>query len=219
VSSTWCLNTKRSASAVQATKSCSDSPSGKRTRCGAANHSAKSCDCVLSTSWYVLNCQALQNARLYLEGTGNCSASCNASSHRTGVDLGWMPLSRDVFCNGAGLGLSTLSQGKIFSADGLLTGNCTLAENFKLTQQPSGTLTVDRACHVVGTIAYTVCDPINGACSKQSDYVVRASVSLWRSGDGSRLSGFQSWSCSVGGRGCGRTPPPNVLPFELIQGE
>jgi hypothetical protein len=105
------------------------------------------------------------------------------------------------------------------SKDGLLTGNCTLAENFKLTQQPSGTLTVDRACHVVGTIAYTVCDPINGACSKQSDYMVLASVSLWRSSDGSRLSGFQSWSCSVGGRGCGRTPPPNVLPFELIQGE
>jgi hypothetical protein len=105
------------------------------------------------------------------------------------------------------------------SKDGLLAGNCTLADNFKLTQQPSGTLTVDRACRVIGTIAYHVCDPINGACSTQSDYAVRTSVSLWRSRDGSRLSGFQSWSCSVGERGRGRTPPPNVLPFELIQGE
>jgi hypothetical protein len=105
------------------------------------------------------------------------------------------------------------------SKDGLLTGNCTLAENFKLTQQPSGTLTVERTCRAVGPIAYTVCDSNMGACSKQSDYVIRTSVSLWRSTDGSRLSGFQSWSCSAGGRGCGRTPPPNVLPFELIQGE
>jgi hypothetical protein len=31
------------------------------------------------------------------------------------------------------------------SKDGLLAGNCTLSENFKLTQQPSGTLTVDRS--------------------------------------------------------------------------
>ena len=32
------------------------------------------------------------------------------------------------------------------STDGSLTARCTLAENFKLTQQPSGTLTIGRAC-------------------------------------------------------------------------
>jgi hypothetical protein len=100
----------------------------------------------------------------------------------------------------------------------LTTGNCTLSDNFTLTKQPSGSLTIDRTCHVVGSIAYTVCVQ-NGPCSAQNDYVVQTSVSLWRSDDGSRLSGFQSWSCSVGGRGCGRTPPGNVLPFELIEGQ
>jgi hypothetical protein len=58
MSSTWCFKTKRRASAHRATKSCNDSPSGNRTKCGAANHLAKSCACVLSTSWYVLNCHA-----------------------------------------------------------------------------------------------------------------------------------------------------------------
>jgi hypothetical protein len=47
------------------------------------------------------------------------------------------------------------------STDGSLTARCTLAENFKLTQQPSGTLAVERTCHVIGSIAYTVCDPSN----------------------------------------------------------
>ncbi len=101
----------------------------------------------------------------------------------------------------------------------LTTGNCILNDNFMLTQQPSGSLTIDRTCHVVGSIAYMVCIQNNGSCSPQSDYVVQTSVSLWRSSDGSRLSGFQSWSCSVGGRGCGRTPPANVLPFELIESQ
>jgi hypothetical protein len=106
------------------------------------------------------------------------------------------------------------------SANGsLTTGNCTLNDNFMLTQQPSGSLTIDRTCHAVGPIDYTVCMQNNGPCSMQSDYVVHTTVSLWRSSDGSRLSGFQSWNCSVGGRGCGRTPPSNVLPFELIESQ
>jgi hypothetical protein len=105
------------------------------------------------------------------------------------------------------------------STDGSLgTGDCTLNDNFTLTQQPSGKLTIDRTCHVVGSITYSICYQINGACSAQNDYVIQTSVSLWRSRDGSRLSGFQSWSCSIGGRGCGRTPPASVLPLELIEG-
>jgi hypothetical protein len=85
------------------------------------------------------------------------------------------------------------------STDGSLgTGDCTLNDNFTLTQQPSGKLTIDRTCHVVGSITYSICNQINGACSAQNDYVIQTSVSLWRSRDGSRLSGFQSWSCSIG---------------------
>jgi hypothetical protein len=106
------------------------------------------------------------------------------------------------------------------STDGSLgTGDCTLNDYFMLTQQPSGQLTIDRTCHVVGSITYSICNQINGACSAQNDYVIQTSVSLWRSRDGSRLSGFHSWSCSIGGRGCGRTPPASVLPLELIEGQ
>ena len=106
------------------------------------------------------------------------------------------------------------------SNDGSLgTGDCTLNDNFTLTQQPSGKLTIDRTCHVIGSITYSICNQINGACSAQSDYAIQTSVSLWRSRDGSRLSGFQSWSCSIGGRGCGRTPPASVLPLELIEAQ
>jgi hypothetical protein len=100
----------------------------------------------------------------------------------------------------------------------LTTDKCALNDNFTLTQQPSGQLTIDRTCHVTGSIGYSICNQINGACAAQTDYVIQTEVSLWRSRDGSRLSGFQSWTCSIGGRGCGRTPPANVLPLELIEG-
>jgi hypothetical protein len=78
---------------------------------------------------------------------------------------------------------------------------------------------IDRGCHVVGSITYSICNRNNGACAAQNDYLIQTSVSLWRSRDGSRLTGFQSWSCSIGGRGCGRTPPAYVLPLELIESQ
>jgi hypothetical protein len=53
-------------------------------------------------------------------------------------------------------------------------------------QPPSGTLTIDRSCHVTGTINYTFCQ--SAPCS--SGYSLQTLPSLWRSGDGSRLSGF-----------------------------
>jgi hypothetical protein len=34
------------------------------------------------------------------------------------------------------------------------TGNCALNDNFSLTKQPAGSLTIDRTCHVVGTTAF-----------------------------------------------------------------
>jgi hypothetical protein len=101
----------------------------------------------------------------------------------------------------------------------LTTGNCTLNDNFALTEQVSGELMIDRMCHVIGSITYSICNRNIGACAAQNDYLIQTSVSLWRSRDGSRLTGFQSWSCSIGGRGCGRTPPAYVLPLELIESQ
>ena len=98
--------------------------------------------------------------------------------------------------------------------NGTLTpGTCTLPDsNFTLTQVPSGSMTIDRACHVVGSIAYTFCDPPYSGSSCQT---YQQSVSLWRSSDGSRLSGFQHSSClnCIGG------PLYFVYPFELIAGQ
>jgi hypothetical protein len=80
-------------------------------------------------------------------------------------------------------------------------------------------LMIDHTCHVVGSIAFALCNQNDRPCSGQTDFTIESSFSLWRSRDGSRLSGFQLWSCSREGKGCGHTPPPNVLPFELIEGQ
>jgi hypothetical protein len=101
----------------------------------------------------------------------------------------------------------------------LTASNRTLNDSFMLTEQASGELMIDRVCHVIGSITYSICNRNNGACAAQNDYLIQTSVSLWRSRDGSRLTGFQSWSCSIGGRGCGRTPPAYVLPLELIESQ
>jgi hypothetical protein len=83
------------------------------------------------------------------------------------------------------------------SSNGSLTAsNCTLTDNFAITQQPAGMLTIDRTCHAVGSLTYNMCNQTNGPCPSPNDY---------------------AWSCSSGAKGCGRTPPPSVLPFELIE--
>jgi hypothetical protein len=71
---------------------------------------------------------------------------------------------------------------------------------------PTGTLTIDRACHVTGTINYVVTE----RPSSYSSYSAQISVSLWRSIDGSKLSGSQQWTV----RGSSY-----FFPFELIAGQ
>src|ERR1700724_3258555 len=45
------------------------------------------------------------------------------------------------------------------SSDGTLSfGNCTTAKNVTITRPPSGTLKIDRTCHVVGSITYDFSD-------------------------------------------------------------
>jgi len=97
------------------------------------------------------------------------------------------------------------------SSDGKLSfGNCTTAKNMTITQAPSGTLKIDQTCHVVGSITYDFSDDQWGGGTAQE------SLSLWRSLDGSRLSGTRHFVCC---NGIGAIPQDWVVPFELIAGQ
>ena len=79
-----------------------------------------------------------------------------------------------------------------------------------LTQSPWGTLTINSACRVIGAISYTVCShPPCG--SPDASITVQNQALLWRSRDGSRISGFVQW-----------TPEERLIqyyPLDLIAGE
>jgi hypothetical protein len=65
--------------------------------------------------------------------------------------------------------------------------------NWTLTQPPSGALTINHACHVVGSINYIVC--ASQPCSNPNQLKnIQTLPSLWRSRDGSRLSGLDQWT-------------------------
>ena len=61
-----------------------------------------------------------------------------------------------------------------------------------LTQPPWGTLTINRACKVIGAIRYTVCSP-SPCGNPATSMTIQNQALLWRSRDGSRLSGFLQW--------------------------
>jgi hypothetical protein len=66
-------------------------------------------------------------------------------------------------------------------------------------------LTIDRSCHVTGSITYSLCAPTNDiyvpdCANNQMSYQVK--LSLWRSGDGTRLSGSALTACTVGPPAC-----------------
>jgi hypothetical protein len=98
------------------------------------------------------------------------------------------------------------------AANGSLTpGNCTISNalvGLTVTQPPSGVLTIDRACHVIGSITYVTTYGGNTASYQML-------VSLSRSIDGSRLSGF-SQTCASGICNAGEY---FVFPFEMIAGQ
>jgi hypothetical protein len=83
-----------------------------------------------------------------------------------------------------------------------------------VTQPPSGTLTIDRACHVTGSIDYIVCS--GSPCGNPgASTTVQNQASLWRSRDGTRLSGFPQWNPP-------NPPPQNIVqffPLHLIAGQ
>jgi hypothetical protein len=53
--------------------------------------------------------------------------------------------------------------------------------------QLTGMLTIDRSCHVTGSVNYTYLDPNNGWGPPPASF--QLTMTLWRSSDGSRLSG------------------------------
>jgi hypothetical protein len=82
------------------------------------------------------------------------------------------------------------------SSDGTLSfKNCTTAKYVTIARPPSGMMTIDRTCHVVGSITYVFTDDQWGGGTAQESF------SLWRSSDGSRLSGTRHFVCcdQVGG--------------------
>ena len=77
---------------------------------------------------------------------------------------------------------------------------------------PSGAMSIDNACHVVGSITFGYCNPGRSCVNSW-----QMTVSLWRSGDGSRLTGTQVLTCprckSV------QEPVTWVSPFEMVAGQ
>jgi hypothetical protein len=104
-----------------------------------------------------------------------------------------------VFNTGGGYYQNFVCPISISSSGTLTAGTCRFFAGITATQLPSGSLIIDRACHVTGLINYTISNPY------------QLSVSLWRSADGSRLSGFSEFC----GAPCA-TNPGNAIPFEMI---
>jgi hypothetical protein len=95
--------------------------------------------------------------------------------------------------------------------NGTLTpGDCILSASQAIIAPVSGTLTIDRTCHVVGSITYTLKNAMGVTLP------VQLSVSAWRSADGSRLSGHVAVNLT-----CGSSPCVNnyISPFELVAGQ
>jgi hypothetical protein len=83
------------------------------------------------------------------------------------------------------------------AANGALTsGNCLVSASQAIMNPPSGTLTIDRACHVIGAISYAIKDAMGVTLP------VQLSVSAWRSADGSRLSGNATVNLTCGSSPC-----------------
>ena len=108
--------------------------------------------------------------------------------------------------NGFSCPLTISNEGKVTS------GPCTLGSGVTVAPMPAGVLTIDRACHVVGSITFGYCNPGRSCVNSW-----QMTVSLWRSGDGSRLTGTQSLTCPK----CKSVQDPVtwVSPWEMVAGQ
>ncbi len=100
------------------------------------------------------------------------------------------------------------------AADGTVTsGTCILGSGMTVSPAPSGVLTIDNKCHVAGSLTFGYCNPGRSCVPGW-----HMSVSLWRSVDGSRLTGTQVLTCPK----CKSVEDPAVTwvsPFEMIAGQ
>jgi hypothetical protein len=100
------------------------------------------------------------------------------------------------------------------AADGTVTsGACVLGSGMTVSPAPSGVLTIDNKCHVAGSLTFGYCNPGRSCVPGW-----HMSVSLWRSVDGSRLTGTQVLTCPK----CKSVEDPAVTwvsPFEMIAGQ
>jgi hypothetical protein len=144
--------------------------------------------------WALLGSQGLAQERSALK-LGNCSQSMIAGTWQTILSAG----------QGVDNATDSFACPINIAADGTATaGNCTLLPGMSFVLSPSGTLKIDNTCHVTGSISYNSC--IGTTCRS-----VALVISAWRSADGSRITGFQQWTCIA-------SPGQCLTNFELIAG-
>ena len=109
------------------------------------------------------------------------------------------------------------------AANGSITaGTCQTASQIAVLHPPAGSLTINRSCHVTGSITLAFCSSTcdnNYVCTPDCvNYQASLQVtpSLWRSGDGTRLSGTALNACTVAGPACVGSW---MAPMELIDGQ
>lgn len=88
------------------------------------------------------------------------------------------------------------------------SGSCTLSPGWSTVQPPSGILSISSTCHVTGSISYSYCSTSPHTTCSASTINVTEAVKLWRSLDGSRLTGYSI--LSYAGQAF------SVGPFEII---
>lgn len=118
---------------------------------------------------------------------------------------------------------------KIGTNGALTPSDCLLSFGNQYIVLPKGTLTIDGTCHVTGTVSFTWTSTYSNACydpitgnpiTYTLTYAEALSPQLWRSLDGSRLSGYTNETetvsttnktCYAGGVNQVRTPLELIL--------
>jgi hypothetical protein len=109
------------------------------------------------------------------------------------------------------------------AANGSITaGTCETGSQIAVPHPPAGYLTINRSCRVTGSITYSVCysNCANGVCTPDCVNLqasMQLTPSLWRSGDGTRLSGTALYACTVVSPDC--IGGSWVTPLEFIDGQ
>jgi hypothetical protein len=136
----------------------------------------------------------------------NCTASMIVGTWQAAFGYG-SPLYGTAQNNGFYCPLNIAANGAVTS------GTCVLGSGMTVSPVPSGVLTIDNKCHVVGSLTFGYCNPPRSCVNSW-----QMAVSLWRSADGSRLSGMQVLTCPK----CKSIQDPAVTwvsPFEMIAGQ